>query len=134
MEGQVLWKGHSSDAFSGLSTRHIIPCQVDPFSEEDFPDPFPYKEYTRAKSCIILKREGIICESCLEVERHENVLQERKLAREAIPAKLKAPITKTSVNCVKLTLQAERLKCKQFEAEIIEMKKELSNKSLQATD
>ena len=58
----------------------------------------------------------------------------KKHAREAIPAKLKAPITKTSVNRVKLTLQAERLKYKQFETEIIEMKKELSNKSLQVTD
>ena len=61
IEGQVLCQGHSSDAFSGLSTRHIIPCRVDPFSEEEFPDPFPYEEYTRAESCIIFIREGIIC-------------------------------------------------------------------------
>ena len=119
IEGPVLCQGHSSDAFSGLSIRHIIACQANRFSEEEFPDSFSYKEYTRAKSCIILIREGIICESCLEVEKHENVLQKRKLAREAIPAKLKAPITKTSCNHVKLTLQAERIKCKQFEAEII---------------
>ena len=46
------------------------------------------------------------------------------------PAKLKAPISLTSLECVKLTLQNYRLENKQLKDEIIMMQKEISQNSV----
>ena len=45
-------------------------------------------------------------------------------------AKLKAPISLTSLECVKLTLQNYRLENKQLKDEIIMMQKEISQNSV----
>ena len=46
----------------------------------------------------------------------------RKVSHLKEPAKLNAPIKYTCSERIKLTLQNERLKCKEFESQIMEMK------------
>ena len=45
------------------------------------------------------------------------------------PSKLKAPISLTSPTRLKLTMQQERLKCKQLKVEISKMKTEIEKAS-----
>ena len=51
-----------------------------------------------------------------------------------MPASHKAPVSVTSPNRSKLTLQAQRLKCKQLEHEIQKMKTEVDQKSVPVTN
>ena len=51
-----------------------------------------------------------------------------------MPASHKAPVSVTSSNRIKLTLQSQRLKCKQLECEIEKMKIEVDQKSVLVTN
>ena len=67
----------------------------------------------------------IICENCLRHAKEINSLHLRKESRVSIPAKQKAPISSTSKERLKLTIQASRLKCYQLETEFERMQKSI---------
>ncbi len=126
--------GHPENLFSGLSIRHVYPIHANPFEQMEESSPFPSKEYTRAEKCevLVLTGEGscVICKQTVKIQEDSN---KRKRRREEKPAKLKAPISLTSSHRIKLTLQAQRLKCRQLEGQIQEMKIEIEQKSLPIT-
>lgn len=54
-------------------------------------------------------------------------------ARQLVPAKTKAPVSLTSPQCSKSTLQTQRLQCKQLQSEIKQMKLEIEQQSIGVT-
>ncbi|XP_065068321.1 uncharacterized protein LOC135693707 [Rhopilema esculentum] len=108
--------------------------QADPSAQKEDSSPFPSKEYTRAVKCEILIPEGDkVCGACLERARCEEHATKRKQRRLAVPPKLKAPVSLNSAQRIKLTLQAQRLRCRQLQSQITEMKVEIEQKSLPVT-
>ena len=127
--------GHTGDAFTGNSVHHVLPISTDPFERTETSSPFPCKEYNRAKDCKILVNEDESnCSVCQDSVRIQEVANRRKRARENVPASHKAPVSVTSPKRIKLTLQAQRLKCKQFKHEIEKMKTEVDQKSVPVTN
>jgi hypothetical protein len=127
--------GHTVDAFTGNSVHHVLPISIDPFERTEASSPFPCKEYNRAKDCKMLVNEGESnCSVCQDSIRIQEVAKRRKRARENVPASNKAPVSLTSPNRIKLTLQAQRIQCKQLEHEIEKMKIEVDKKSIPVTN
>ena len=65
------------------------------------------------------------CSSCCSCSTNIIYETNRKESRLKVPAKLNAPIKFTSPDRIKLTLQDHRLKCKQLEHQIQEMRSSL---------
>ena len=127
--------GHTKDAFTGNSVHHVLPINTDPFERTEASSPFPCKEYNRAKDCKVLVSEyESNCSACQDSFHIQEVANRRKRARENVPASHKAPVSVTSSNRIKLTLQSQRLKCKQLECEIEKMKMEVDQKSVPVTN
>ncbi|XP_065064989.1 uncharacterized protein LOC135691144 [Rhopilema esculentum] len=127
IENLNICKGHSALSHSGKSIQHSIPL----FLEEDNEDNPSYaaKHFYRAKYCEVLIK-GENCMNCQERERLFCKDEARRSARQAVPAKLKAPVSMTSAKRLKLTLQANRLKCRQLESKVEEMEKEVARHSV----
>ena len=127
--------GHTEDAFTGNSVHHVLPISTDPFERTETSSPFPCKEYNRAKdSKILVNKDESNCSVCEYSVRIQEVANRRKRARENVPASYKVRVSVTSPNRIKLTLQAQRLKCKQLEHEIQKMKTEVDQKSVPVTN
>jgi hypothetical protein len=62
--------------------------------------------------------------SCLKVKQ----TKEKRLS---VPAKLKAPVSKTAPERIKLTLQGQRLKCAELEQELNNMRAEIHKSSIE---
>ena len=126
--------GHPENAFSGNSLRHVLPVEIDPFDQTESSSPFPCKEYLRANNCeILVEGSESNCKLCIERVCYQEMTTRRKRARETVPAKPKAPVSLTSPQRIKLTLQAQRLQCKELQAEIKEMKLEVEQRSIPVT-
>lgn len=67
------------------------------------------------------------CKSCQALNLRAKCEINTKKSKLEVPAKLNAPIKFTSPGRVKLTLQKQRLKCKQLEHQIEQMKSALEN-------
>ena len=89
-------------------------------------------EYYRARNCRILILSSTKPNHCSSCVSHNVKVVAAKIRNECKmlqPAKLKAAIKFTSPERVELTLQNERLKCKQLESQIAEMKPAIENHS-----
>ena len=74
------------------------------------------------------------CSACNIVERKELLSLKRKRNNLISPAKLKAPVTLTSPERRRLTLQGLRVENKQLQEEIVNIREEINNNSLAITD
>ena len=74
------------------------------------------------------------CSPCNIVERKEHLSLKRKRNNFISPAKLKAPVTLTPPERIKLTLQGLRVENKQLQEEIVKIREEINNNSLAITD
>ena len=110
---------------------HVVPMSVDPLIDETS-QVFPHKGFWRGKNCSILcNEEQSTCSACQEFDSKEGratKAKERKLAK---PAHIKAPISKTHPDRVKLTLQNQRLRCAELERQLEEMKIEIQKNSVE---
>ena len=110
---------------------HVVPMSVDPLIDETS-QVFPDKGFWRGKNCSILCNEDqSTCSACQEFDSKEGratKAKERKLAK---PAHIKAPISKTHPDRVKLTLQNQRLRCAELERQLEEMKIEIEKNSVE---
>ena len=130
--------GVSEKALNANLINHIIPCKIDPLSDDLFP--YSRQEYQRVIECeILLKKEQ--CDSCAAFEKKLQWQRKSKGRRKgrkgrnlAIPTKLNAPISTTAPEKIKLTLQQQRLKCAQLEERIKEMDAELKASAVQVSD
>ena len=88
------------------------------------------EEYFRSKSCelLVLLSENI-CKNYHAVNIKFKSEVNFKKAVLTAPAKLNAPVTFTSPDRIRLTLQQKTLECKQLEREISNMRKALDRDS-----
>eukprot|EP00794_Sanderia_malayensis_P012456 gene12456-13744_t len=126
LDTHVLCSGinlHSVVRKSDGKTRiHCIPKHFNLFEKETVMQ----DEYLRSNDChLLIKCEGS-CSECKEAEKKECKLIKQKESAINTPAKLKAPLSKTKPERVKLALQENRIKCKQLEKQIQEMKQEIN--------
>ena len=73
------------------------------------------------KCWMLLPVEGE-CEHCKSSEKQFSQIETKNNRRLLTPAKLNAPLTKTSSRRVIAALQLERLECKQMKVEVEKMK------------
>ena len=87
--------------------RHSVPKLYDPLFNEALL--FSSYEVYRHAHCTLLVNKTEICEMCNCVEKLASKLSIAKIKRLRIPAKLKAPVSLTLPDRIKLTLQDQRL-------------------------
>ena len=103
---------------------HVIPLNQDLMVDEES-EQFPHEGYWRAKGCFLLCEQDSACVTCTEYlvsTRSSSNAKERRLLK---PAHVKAPVSKTDTERIKLTLQWQRLQCAELERELNEMRAEL---------
>ena len=104
----------------------MIPVNEDSLQEGEQYQQFPHKGYWRSKGCWLMCEQGdSTCAACNEylyfVDNTKKV-KEKSLSK---PAHVKAPVSKTNPERIKLTLQGQRLRCAQLKQELDEMRTEL---------
>ena len=87
------------------------------------------EEYLRSGNCSLLINGNKPCSSCQNHGAQYIYESKRKEIRLNQPAKLKTPVKFTSPERIKLTLQQHRLKCKQLEQKVNEMRQSLEHHS-----
>ena len=131
IEAREICCGVSEKALNANLINHVIPCKIDPLSDDLFP--YSRQENQRVIECeILLKKEQ--CDSCAAFEKKLQWQRKSKERNLAIPAKPNAPISTTAPGKIKLTLQQHRLKCAQLEERIKEMDAELKASAVQVSD
>ena len=131
-----IWKVCTSTGRSVLTanaTLHVIPFHSDHLKEPSM-SPFHSESTVRARDCRVLCSEDEMCPCCKEVSKQQQYVTNKKRKHEVTPAKLKAPVSATSPQRIKVTLQQHRLKCAQLEKEITAMRQELSRASVQVSE
>ena len=104
---------------------HVIPINEDPLQACEQGEQFPSKGFWRSKDCHLMCEKEVgegACPQCLEYlvsSRKTIKAKERRLSK---PANVKAPVSKTDPERIKLTLQEQRLKCAELERELNEMR------------
>ena len=107
---------------------HVIPKAFN-WSFDEFETPFHRYEYCRALNCQVLYTSSQ-CEHCLAIEKESLKFIKKLSNKMKTPAKLNAPISKTSPGRLKLALQQQRLKCQQLQEELQRMRTELSTNAV----
>ena len=117
-------------AKSGFFLNHSIPKFVN--TDRDTPDlvPIVQTEFNRTFDCQIIITQVSSCKNCVTAENKELKSLKRKAANLNIPAKLKAPISLTSPERVKLTLQNYRMENKMLKLEVEKLQAEISRSSM----
>eukprot|EP00794_Sanderia_malayensis_P002699 gene2699-3120_t len=113
--------------FIGGCIEHSVPKLYDSTAE----NPLHQSKWYRPPSCLLLiPQSSEKCAECIIIESREKQSLKRKRDNLTLPAKLKAPISSTSSERVKLTLQNYRFENKKLKEEIIIMQEEISQNSL----
>ena len=110
-----------------LIQRHVIPKKFSfaKFQQSSSQTRFCQDEFLRSGNCPLLLSGKNQCSSCLAHGANFIHESKRKEVRLKEPAKLTAPVSFTSPDRLKLTLQQHCLKCKQLEQQINEMRQSL---------
>ena len=102
-----------ADHFAGGCIEHIFPRI---FTLNKTPSPLFQTNYYRSSSCQVLISEGVgKCSACNIVERKEHLSLKRKRNNFISPVKLKARVTLTSPERIKLTLRGLPVENKQLQ-------------------
>ena len=115
--------------------KHVIPkifSFCNDFQSQPNKSRFFQDEFSRSVNCHLLIPyviSNVVCQNCCSYTTNLTYEQNRKESKLKEPAKLNAPIKFTSPERIKLTLQAQRLKCKQQEELIKQIKSSLEKHS-----
>ena len=111
--------------------RHVIPRKFSyhEFQQSSSPKRFLQDEFLRSGNCPLLIFGKNQCSSCHGCGANLIYESRRKESRLKEPAKLFAPVKFTAPERIKLALQQNRLKCKQLEEQIEEIRRSLANNS-----
>ena len=91
---------------------------------------FDQTVYNHSKDCrILIDSDEIRCENCAETQVIVSKCTKQKQTRLTTPASPKAPVSKTTPDRIKLTLEQPRLECTQLQARIEEMKSGIERSS-----
>ena len=105
---------------------HVIPKSVDPLlNDDDDGSSFPHQEYWRTHGCAVLFDNGKQCCSCHHYSHKSELSHMAKQKKLAEPAHLFSPVSQTTPERIKLTLQMQRFKCAELEQKLEEMKLEI---------
>ena len=91
-------------------------------------------KWYRSPSCQLLVPSLRKCKDCSKAESKESLSLKRKRKVMLLPAKAKAPVSLTSPERLKFTLQSYRLENKQLKEEIVKLQEEIACKSLPLYD
>ena len=119
------------DKFHDGINRHSVAREIDPF-ENNFQGGNEAqdhsKDYFRSKNCKLLS-EKATCENCIPAQPRK-----KKDKKVLSPAKIKAPVSRTRPEKLKLALQKQRLECKDLKRQIEKMKSDIENNSVVVDD
>lgn len=111
---------------------HVIPKSVDPLlNDDDDGSSFPHQEYWRTRGCAVLFDNGKQCCSCHHYSHKSELSHMAKQKKLAEPAHLFSPVSQTTPEQIKLTLQMQRFKCAELEQKLEEMKLEIQKSSVE---
>ncbi|PFX21307.1 Transposable element P transposase [Stylophora pistillata] len=130
LEGYRLCDGVSIMELNGKLYHHVIPLSHDTFGEEE-EQQFPHKGFWRAKGCFLLCQQHVVCCECDEFMSCSENARKSKESRSAKPAHVKAPVSQTDPERIKLTLQGQRLRCAELEQQLNDMKAELQKSNIE---
>ena len=111
----------------GSFIKHCIPKKVE--ATDTCISPLHQTEFNRALSCQILTATDQ-CNDCTSCQGKVAKAAKRKRGNLTIPAKLNAPISQTSTERVKLTLQEYRAENRALKAQIEEIRQELETSAV----
>jgi len=132
LEGYKLCSGVQPGELTSKLFHHVIPLSADPLCEDDPGQLFPSKGYWRLKDCSVMcNEEESVCEPCSEYLTSAMKVTKTKERRLAAPAQVKAPVSKTNPERLKLTLQSQRLRCAELEEKLNEMSMEIQRNSIE---
>jgi hypothetical protein len=120
---------------SGKLYHHVIPISHDSMEEQC--QQFPHKGFWRARECSLLCEKddtGDVCNACSEYLISVNTSRKVRQNKLLKPAHVKAPVSKTDPQRLRLTLQNQRLKCAQLESELNEMRAEILKSNIEVDD
>ena len=124
-----------TENFSGTCIEHIVPhiftCNKTSFNSSPL---FQTKWYRPVDCLVLVSKEVDKCSECAAAEKRENISLKRKQINMSIPAKTKAPITLTSPERMKLTVQELRSENKFLHSELEKIQSELQSNSLKVND
>lgn len=111
---------------------HVIAKSVDPLlNDDDDGSSFPHQEYWRTRGCAVLFDNGKQCCSCHHYSHKSELSHMAKQKKLAEPAHLFSPVSQTTPERIKLTLQMQRFKCAELEQKLEEMKLEIQKSSVE---
>ena len=118
-----------SNSFAGSFLEHSVP-KIFSLTQENI-SPLCQTKWYRSPSCQVLNMlPGVKCSECVKSETTEKLSLKRKRDDIMSPAKPNAPVSLTSPERLKLTLQSYRLENKTLKEEISKMKEEISKNSM----
>ncbi|XP_047135769.1 uncharacterized protein LOC124812779 [Hydra vulgaris] len=113
--------------------KHVIPKKFNyhDYQQLAFKPHLNQDQYFRSNNCrLLLNKDDInTCADCRICVQKVSSEEKSKLSTINKPAKLNAPIKFISPNRIKLTLQNNRLKCKQLEQELLNMRSAIEEHS-----
>ena len=109
--------------------RHFVPKK---FMESSV-IPLLQTEFIRPPNCLVLCH-SLKCSTCSYKEQYHEKLQQKKSEKLLIPAKTNAPISLTSPERIKLTLQNHRIKNKELQTRIENLQQELKTSSVSVSN
>ena len=116
------------DAATELTSKlyhHVVPIE-DSLEDGEDNQQFPNKGYQRSKGCLFAcNQDASVCNACCEFLVYAGNAMKAKESRHLKPAPVNAPVSKTNPERLKLTLQAQRLRCAELEKDLNEMREEL---------
>ena len=134
LERSVICPGVSPKELSGQLVSHVIPKIVDPlYCSEDLnvPERFPNKQFWQHRDCTPLCEPSLeLCTACTCYSCADDLKTKAKQRKLSEPAHIKAPVSCTAPERLKLTLQMQRLKCAELESQLEEMKKEITKSAV----
>ena len=134
LENYKLCEGVIATEITAQLYHHVVPIAVkDQMDDEnDKVQQFPHEGYWRTKDCSLLcEQEDNVCGSCSGYCLSCEKARKAKENRQSKPAHIKAPVSKTDPERLKLTLQGQRLRCAQLERELNEMRAELQSTNIE---
>ena len=110
-------------------TRHSVPIAPELYCDDG--PPFKVKVFVRSENCAVLcnlaKEES--CQSCLSTFEAQKRKADITLVKKSIPVKDKAPLASCSRGRLIASIKQQRLRCKDFESQLVGMKKEIYSNS-----
>lgn len=137
LEGLNICPGVSPTELTSKVTAHVVPKAVDPMfscdsdNDDESLDLYPKKQFWRTTGCSLLcSHMESCCPTCKEYSHQEHLTVKARQRRLSEPAHVKAPVSGTSSERLKLTLQNQRLKCAELEQQLEQMRNEITKRTV----